>query len=129
MKRKGDPPDQLTFDIVEGRRLRDEGIGRAVRKAARTDPEWIIGARACLDMLARTSAEFTADDFWRWLPAYVPKQSLKRTKRDAAGAIFQRASRNGTIVQTGAFKQSARPEAHVKPLPVWRSLVYQPEAV
>lgn len=41
----------------------------------------------------------------------------------ALGPAFRRAARDGVCVRVdGAFRESARPEAHRKPLPVWRSL-------
>lgn len=100
----------------------DEAHARTDEAVQRVDASHgILAARldAAIVAVAGRLAEFTADDVW----AHLGRIPDTKAAASALGPAFRRAARDGVCVRVdGAFRESARPEAHRKPLPVWRSL-------
>lgn len=72
-----------------------------------------------LETLVLTRVTFTPDDFWEAFEHSLREHGLTpRAGRDWSGALFSKAYRRGLIKRTGAFVNSARPEAHAKQIPV-----------
>ena len=97
----------MTFHLGEGRRLKNEGIGKAARR--RENILW--AAREIARGVARTHGTVTADDVQARmiLMGYPP---LGNT----AGAIF----RSSEYEFTGEWRQSARVSNHARMNRVWR---------
>ena len=87
--------------IAEGEENADEGWKKDVHEAI----------LKCVDRLD----EFTTDDVWAILDT---DDDLADPR--AIGAIMQRVQRSGVIAPTDQRRPSARPEAHRRPIRVWR---------
>jgi hypothetical protein len=108
-----------TGDGEEGRRLRDEGMQRAVERAG--EP-FVVAGLAVLTRLAATLTVFCSDEFWLLLgqmyPRYVERNAAGGFKYgDAAGSVFTKAYKRGIIRKTGRRVKLTRPEAHGKDAP------------
>ena len=89
--------------------------GRAICEARKEE------MRKAIDLVAATHDTFTADEIWEVLGK--PKN---RVDGSGLGFVLRTAASAGVICLTEAtFRRSLRPEAHRKPLPVWKSLTYQ----
>lgn len=75
-------------------------------------------ARQLLYPIAKNFKEFTTDDLWKFLIVGAGVEPR------AMGAVIKRAVREKIIVWTGRMKIGTRPEAHGRPIKVWRSLIY-----
>lgn len=95
---------------------RDDGIARAETGAG---VDWIRHARLAVAQLTATVDEFTTDDVW----ALVPPTAEPR----AMGAVMTWAREVGYVERTDRTVQSTRPEAHARPVRVWRSR-HRPQA-
>lgn len=95
---------------TEGEARRDAALAllRANRAAIIRD---LIRAAATL---ALQQGELIADD----VRAVVPIPTGIRPV--VVGAAMRDAADNGIIGQTGEYRRSRRPEAHARPLPVWK---------
>lgn len=106
----------VVLDAADGRRRADEGQTRA---------EWgrVALGRAMDDACRRACeahAELCADQVWLALGA-IPES---KGAASAMGPAMKRAVRAHMMEPTGAYRLSARPVAHRKPLPVYRSRIY-----
>ena len=119
---KNNDGDENLFDYAEAQRRRDEGQQRAEERAAEM---FIEGGRAAWRHVLLTHEYATADDLRAELPHYVAADVLARTHHNAIGAIFTYAMNHGWCEFTGDFQHSSRPAAHVRPLRIWRSLLYR----
>lgn len=93
---------------AEGDRRREEGIA----KVEAAEPRWREAAIAWIKRIAAGGAEFTADDLTRRIG--VP------THRNAVGAVFAQASRQGLIEQVGWRRAAGRASQQGRRLAVWR---------
>lgn len=101
-------------EIEEGERRRDEGMARADYYA---DLEWKTAAYQALVDVAYLTPFLTSDEVWDRIDG--PETHEHR----ALGAIFRRAAEAGVIAPTDTYRPTARPEAHRRPVRVWRSLI------
>ena len=110
------PPPRPVLALVEGKRLRDEGMEQA---AASAGEMWTAAARCVLERVARSRSEFTADDLW------AAGLESPAHGANAIGSVFTTAARDGLIENTHRTIRSARPGNHARAVPVWRSRVYR----
>lgn len=98
----------------EGRRRRDEAIDR-VRD--HTPPGWMDAAVDCVRIALQQFVTITTDDVRRVAGIrQIPKPHDNR----AWGAVMRRAIKSGLVVKTGEYVPTERPEAHRRPIPVYR---------
>lgn len=90
------------------RAARDEAMERATIHAPE---QWKRDARICVKALAVSRGMLTTDDVWSII-------GQPREPR-ALGPVMLSAASRGTIVRTGEYRQSTRPECHCRPIPVW----------
>jgi hypothetical protein len=101
---------QLGLDA--GRQAADKAINRARMSA---DPVWYQAAVSAVIMCSQLGEPFTSDDVWVRIPAEC------RTKEPRAlGAVMRKLQEQGVIEATGGWRESARPQAHGRPMRVWR---------
>lgn len=93
---------------MTGTELRDEGIA-LVDQA--TPERWKDEADSLIVSMARSGAEFTAEDVRAWVG--------DPPKPNAIGARFMAALRAGIIERAG-WKHASRREAHARALAVYR---------
>jgi hypothetical protein len=102
---------QLTLTGLElGRVARDDALARVEEHA---DHDWIRAAKRATVALMRAHGvgyEFTTDNI------HCPPPREPR----AWGPIMLAAQRAGLITNTGATRQSNRPQCHARPKAVWR---------
>ena len=89
---------------------RDEAIDRS---EAHADAEWRHEAFEAVMWVARMRPTFTADDVWDRIEAGTHEPS-------ALGPVILRASRDGLIKPTGAYRPSRHARRH-RDLKVWRA--------
>jgi hypothetical protein len=83
--------------------------------------DWKVLATDCLERVARSRCEFTADDVLELMESKHPNVTTHNLA--ALGPVFLRAQRAGTIENTNRIVQSRIPRRHRK-ITVWKSLVY-----
>lgn len=107
-------PEHLSLDdaLEEARRRRDEGL-TAARTAAW--PGYKIAVEKALDQLAESGRPFTVDDVRRIAGDPIG------TSPQALGGMIAHAAKRGQIRAIG-YQQSARPEAHARPVRLWRGV-------
>jgi hypothetical protein len=110
MEGSGMEGKQLGLDA--GRQAGLEAIARAKQAA---DPTWYQAAVSAVLMCAELGEPFTADDVW----ARIPDEYRTREPR-ALGAVMRLLSEQGVIESTGGWRESSRPQAHARPMRVWR---------
>lgn len=93
---------------MTGTELRDNGIA-LVDQA--TPDQWKNEADSLIVSMARSGAEFTAEDVRAWVG--------DPPKPNAIGARFMAALRSGIIERAG-WKHASRREAHARALAVYR---------
>ena len=99
-----------------GIELRDQAIAQVHHNA---DPAWKAAALDAVEMLHRLRLEFTSDDVWLFMEErHMPLPHERR----ALGAIMVAAARRGWIEPSDRHVASERPEAHARPIRIWRSL-------
>lgn len=101
--------DLRQADLFDAGQRRDDGAAAAVNAVHTT---WRVGAEAALKRLIYSGRPFTADD----LHELVPEPP---GHHNAVGGLFIGAARRGEIEAVG-YRQSDRPEAHRRPVRVWR---------
>lgn len=112
-----DPVKPAFMDAVRGA----EAKALALRNVdAAADPVWKQNAKRAVLDLATERATFTADDVWLLL--HTRGEEAPREPR-ALGAVMTAAASSGLIAVTTNYVESQRPEAHRRPIRVWRSLV------
>lgn len=99
------------------RQRRDEGIDRAAMGAP---PGWVERALAAVAKTSRVMDEFTTDDV-RWVfDVWYEGSSYQPRDGRAWGAVMRTAIGRGLVEKTGEYRQTRRPEAHCRPIPVYR---------
>lgn len=110
---------QNIFDFAEGKRLKEEGIGRAV------SPDYRAGildeARYCAHLLGKMDYQsglnkgITADDIWRMM---IDRHAEPELLGKAWGSVWR-----GTYAHhfkpAGTTRKSERASNHARPLAVW----------
>jgi hypothetical protein len=107
-----------SFDPTEGERRKREAIDRVETNA---DERWKAAAAEVVRKVALGREEFTTDRIWGVLEREF--STLETPEPRAMGAVMRRAAKDGLIEKTDRHLPTARPEAHRRPIPVWRSLV------
>jgi hypothetical protein len=95
---------------MTGTELRDQGMA-LVNEA--TPEQWKDEADSLIVSMARSGAEFTAEDVRAWVG--------NPPKANAMGARFMAALRSGIIERAG-WKHASRREAHARALAVYRGV-------
>lgn len=113
-----EPATPSLFDQPTPQQVTDAAIEQV---DAAADPEWKRAASAAVFAIATAQPTFTADDIWRRVD--------KPREPSALGPVLRQCAALGIIQKTDRVQKSERPEAHQKPLPVWRSLVHTPPPV
>lgn len=94
--------------------LLDEALGRV---DANADAVWKEDVLNAIHRLALTVEDFTTDDVWE---AVRLNESTTHEPR-AIGALMKRAADRGWIRPTPTYRKTTRPEAHGRPIRVWKS--------
>ena len=105
---------KLKDRVKEAWRKKEEAINRAEQGGSDT---WITNAHKVMEHLANNYREFTSDEFWELIEK--PKEPR------VSGAIFRWAFERGMIEPTNEYISSTQKANHMRPIRVWRSLVYQ----
>jgi hypothetical protein len=108
----------MVIDPAESRAVTQSAIAAVDEHA---NEAWKRDALRAIREVARTHEFLTANDVWEELAdtdEYTHEPS-------ALGPVMLQALREGTIEKTDMFMRSKIPRQHQKPLPVWRSLIYQ----
>ncbi len=103
------------FDVPTGNMLRDISLTEVEQHA---DVVWLAAARLAAREVARTRPEFTTDDIWKQIPDGIVTHELR-----AMGAVTKWMRKQGFAEPTAAYCPTVRPEAHARPVRIWRSLV------
>lgn len=103
--------EQLSLEEAE--RRRDDAIARSGWNA---NDRWWAAAREEVILAAIQLPEFTTDVVWRGLDS----RGLKTHEPRALGAVMKAMAKAGVIEPTGRWEKSRRPEAHARPVMVWR---------
>lgn len=99
----------------EGKRLRDDALDRVRDNAG---PIWFERAFQTLRDVATNSITFTTDDVREWGEG----SGLREPREPRAwGPVMRRGIVSGVIVKTGEYVPTTRPDAHRRPIPVYRS--------
>lgn len=104
------------FDALAAIQATNEAIERVDRNA---NPDWKTHARAAIQFLARTRQEFTTDDVWEFM--HQRGHDAPHEPR-ALGALMREAAKQRLIEATDRVRPSERPQCHMNPKRVWRSL-------
>lgn len=110
------------FDFVEAKRRKEEAI---VRVDANADEDWKSVALKAVGWVAMTHITFTTDDVWLVLSGRDASTHESR----ALGAVMLRAAKIGYIESTDQYRPSIRPEAHQRPVKIWKSLLMDAPSV
>lgn len=81
--------------------------------------EWHATAFKIVKRLAYRREEFTADDVWE----AMPEELLGLVEPRALGSVLLSARRAGIIKATKRYQPTRRPEAHGRPIRVWKSRI------
>jgi hypothetical protein len=98
---------------------KQDGMGRA---DAHAEPDWMSTAYRAVSVVAKHRVELTPDavigllKHWEAWPPREPR---------ALGPVMLKAAKSGLISNTGKWVNSALPERHCRPIPVYKSLVYE----
>jgi hypothetical protein len=79
-----------------------------------TTDEWLDQMQTVVELLA-AGTEFTTDLLWS-------KVTTDTGEPRMVGALMNRLARSQLIEKTGEYRPTERPEAHSRPVPVWRRL-------
>lgn len=113
---------QLVIDFEAAREARDRGMQQAVDHAERVHDGWKNEAYTFLLKFCRMHEHFISEDVSdAHEAAGLPQPPTKR----AWGALYQKAAREGYMVQDGLGRSRLR---HASICPRWRSLVYRSAA-
>jgi hypothetical protein len=85
------------------------------------DREWLNRAADALRQYLTHHETMFVDDFWEWTQLDRPRESR------ALGPVFVRAAHDGLMKKTGGYRNSIA--SKMGPKPIWRSLIYNPNAV
>jgi hypothetical protein len=113
------PKPQPSSKRTLARRLRDDGIKRAVEHANKVAVNWSDRAHAHLlfFLLPKSrGAEFTCEQVREYAEAHgIDKPPDKR----AWGHVMKRAAREGYAVKNGKYVEATDPKVHCSPAAVW----------
>jgi hypothetical protein len=99
------------FPAQEAKR---EAIERVERNAS---PDFLDFARTiALRIASAHPTGFTTDAIWEVLDA----SGIKTPEPRALGSVMKRLADEGLIRKTGEYVDSIRPQAHARPIPIWR---------
>ena len=101
---------------TEGEARLQDALRRVTEHA---NPEWWQAALTAVAELAGRHRGFTTDQVWQHLAA----QALTPHEPRALGAVMRVAARARLIAPTDRYVPSERPQAHRRPVRVWRSLL------
>lgn len=104
------------FDVAAAIAARDAAIARHDTTAL-----WMKAARFCIMDRAQECETFTSDDVWQSL-AEIGFGAPPEPR--ALGHAMKAAMTAGTITPTDTYALSERPDAHRRPVRVWRSNIY-----
>lgn len=99
---------------TQGDLLAEAAIQTAAEHADRV---WLSAAKQIVWDLIRDGRPFSTDDCWQKLDAL----DIQTHEPRALGAVLRAAAKAGYIEQTGEYIKTSRPQAHSRPIPVWRS--------
>lgn len=97
------------MDTTEAITARDAALAAVERGAP---AGWLHLAGEAIREVAATGRPFTTDTIW--------DRVGKPPEPRAMGAAIRAAMKAGLIEATGGYEQSSRPEAHARPVKVWR---------
>lgn len=100
----------------QGQILKEDGMAAALHSADRALPRWTDQAMACLNEYARGQYRFTSDGFREKYKDVLPDPP----SFNCFGALFNKAARDGVIVQVGYVK-SRRASAHKRVVGLWQA--------
>lgn len=114
--------DGTVSDLARARHERDDGMARAIRHAEQDYPGWKDVAFRFLHNYALTHLHFISEDVSDASRAW----GMVQPPTDRAwGSVYQRAQREGIIVQDGAGRSRRR---HASICVQWKSLVFKDAA-
>lgn len=119
-REKPNPAQRSILDAEKTKQDADEGIARSESK----DPEWRKWALARVRIVCKRNQLFIMDDVWD----DIGRQPRSRSEGSAMGSVMREAARRGWCRATKDFRRSTRPGTNQKPLPVWKSLIFDPPA-
>jgi hypothetical protein len=109
----------------------DEEMARAVteeaiaRSESNSDEEWVAAAREAGIRAARTYATLTSDQVWANLTDVNGFEWQPREPSVMGPSVMRWLASKGYIRRIpDVSRQSLRPSAHMKPLPLYQSLVF-----
>ena len=111
----------FSSSIMGSEQLSLEDALVAVREAA--DEKWYAAALERIRHLCLTRASWSADDIWEGLDGL----DLSTREPRALGAVLRDACSKGWCVPSGSYQKTSRPEAHRRPVAIWRSLLIPSE--
>jgi len=97
--------------------LTTEAIDRVQRNA---NVAWQKAAYEVVKDLSAVRRDFTTDTVWRAMELQHPELTTHEPR--AMGAVMRTAARMRLIQTTGAFQKTKRPQAHGRPIAIWRTL-------
>lgn len=113
--------------MSEGWDLAKKGMRQAYDHVRKTDPGWIDAAREAIYRTALRCRYFIIDDVHDQLAAMGAAMPTA-AHGCALGALMNEAKKNRWMVGTGEKRRSGRPLTHGDLRPVWRSLIFDPDA-
>jgi hypothetical protein len=102
--------------LEQGRLLADEGIARVAQGAG---PTWMMLALDAWEATCRAYGYFNTDDVWTRIHT-APKDGR------AMGAVARIALLRDWCSRTGEYTLTERPQAHARPIPMYRSNLWTP---
>jgi hypothetical protein len=108
---------------MEGRQLgldagRQAGVEAIARAKQAADPGWYRAAVSAVLMCSELGVPFTSDDVWVRIP-----EEFRTKEPRALGSVMRLLSEQGVIEATGQWRESSRPQAHARPMRVWRTRI------
>jgi hypothetical protein len=104
---------------VTGPQKRDLAVKRVKQHA---NPIFWTAALQAGRRAAETLPELTTDDVWTLIPDLIDTPEHR-----AMGPVMSELHRAGIIEPTDHFRATKRPEGHVGPRRIWRSLLWRSE--
>ena len=102
-----------------GAELRDQAINQVQRNA---DADWFTEAVEAVRWISEITLYFTTDDVWEYLKMTSPELSTHDNR--AMGAVMKFCQKKKFVEPTDDYWQSKRPQAHARPIRVWKSIIY-----
>jgi hypothetical protein len=90
----------------------------ALEKAERhANQVWLHAARQVVWQLIKAGEPFTTDDCW----AHLDTLGVATHEPRALGVVMRAAAKAGLIRKAG-YRNTTRPEAHSRPIPLWEPI-------